>query len=178
MAGIFLWRVGFTTELAPGLKTLRFMAILLRKMEFRDLLCVQRINIKNSTENFLLSTFLNTLSTSYSTSFVSEANGIIIGYIEAVANPNEGKGHIYSLCVDGPFRRCGIGRRLIELAIKAIRVELRGMDYMFEIDLHVRVTNTGAIALYESMGFAVVEVGIPYYESGALAHRMSIELSL
>lgn len=148
--------------------------MIFRRMKFRDLLNVQRLNIRNSSENFLLSTFLNTLSTSYNTSFVAE-EGDVIGYVEAVADVEEGKGHIYSLCVDGPFRRCGIGGRLINLAIRSIKIELRGRRAC-EIDLHVRTSNRGAIELYKSLGFVVVESNIPYYESGGLAHRMSIKL--
>jgi ribosomal protein S18 acetylase RimI-like enzyme len=49
-----------------------------------------------------------------------------------------------------PFRGQGIGRRLIEQAIKA------GFDFgLTRIELDVRENNTNAIALYKSLGFEI-----------------------
>ncbi|AFM98414.1 N-acetyltransferase [Encephalitozoon hellem ATCC 50504] len=148
--------------------------VVFRGMRFGDLLQVQKINFRNSTENFLLCTFLNSLSMSYTTSFVAELDGQIIGYSEAVFSKDKMKGHIYSICVDGPFRRCGIGRRLINLSIDAIRIESQGGRC--EVDLHVRASNAEAISLYRSIGFEIREASIPYYKAGAAGHRMSLWL--
>ncbi|ADM11646.1 N-terminal acyltransferase complex subunit Ard1 [Encephalitozoon intestinalis ATCC 50506] len=146
-----------------------------RGMRFKDLLQVQQLNMRNSTENFLLGTFLSTLSASYATSFVAELDGKIIGYSEAAVFRERKKGHIYSICVDGPFRGCGIGRRLIGLSIDAIRTEMKEKE-ICEIDLYVRTSNTEAIGLYKSVGFVIREKDLSYYEGGAPAHRMSLYL--
>ncbi|AFN83133.1 N-terminal acyltransferase complex subunit Ard1 [Encephalitozoon romaleae SJ-2008] len=148
--------------------------VVFRGMRFKDLLQVQQLNVKNSTENFLLGTFLNSLSMSYTTSFVAETDEKVIGYSEAVFFKSKMKGHIYSICVDAPFRRSGIGRRLVNLSIDAMRIESQGRRC--EIDLHVRASNVGAISLYRSAGFEIREANIPYYEAGAAGHRMSLWL--
>lgn len=148
-------------------------AVVLRGMTFKDVPAVRRLNLANSTENFLMATFLRTLAASYTTSFVAEAGGRVVGYVEAVACARGSKGHIYSICVDGPFRRRGIGSRLLARAVESIRAELGRQG---SVDLHVRVSNTGAIAMYRSAGFVVRQAGIPYYEGGELAHRMSLVL--
>ncbi|CAD25406.3 N-TERMINAL ACYLTRANSFERASE COMPLEX SUBUNIT ARD1 [Encephalitozoon cuniculi GB-M1] len=155
----------------------RTVGVVFRGMRFKDLLEVQHLNIRNSTENFLLGTFLSTLSTSYGTSFVADLGGKIVGYSEAVAFADRGRGQIYSICVDGAFRRRGIGRRLINLSVESIRAELEGKEAC-EIDLHVRASNAEAIGLYKSVGFVVCEANIPYYEFGGLAHRMSLTLGV
>lgn len=150
--------------------------VVFRGMRFKDLLQVQQLNAKNSTENFLLGTFLNSLSMSYTTSFVAEMDEKVIGYSEAVFSRSKMKGHIYSVCVDGPFRRSGIGRRLVSLSIEAMGIESQGKRC--EVDLHVRASNAEAIRLYRSVGFEIREANIPYYEAGAAGHRMSLWLEL
>ena len=160
--------------------------IIFRGMQFDDLLDVQTLNIRNSTENFMLSTFLSTLHESRNTSFVAESCGCIIAYIEAVACEQEMEGHIYSLCVDQCFRGIGIGKKLISLYLQAIKQELctrygyhannkeNTCIERIKVDLHVSVTNLNAINLYKSFGFLIEEQEIPYYENNGLAHRMCL----
>jgi ribosomal protein S18 acetylase RimI-like enzyme len=144
--------------------------VVFRRMEFRDLMKVQRLNMRAMPESLLLSTFISTLSDSYYTSFISETESEVIGYVEATADRSERAGTIYSVCVDARYRRQGIGRRLIELSLRAIRMTVGDG----EVFLYVREDNAGAIRLYESLGFEIVERGISYYEHGALAHRMRL----
>jgi ribosomal protein S18 acetylase RimI-like enzyme len=144
--------------------------ITFRRMRFRDLVEVQRLNARAISENLLLGTFIDTISASYYTSFVAEAEGKIVGYIEARAGGREGT--ICSVCVDGRHRRQGIGRKLVALSLKAIEATMGSGT----IWLYVREENAAAIKLYESMGFSIVDRSIPYYEAGALAHRMCVHI--
>jgi ribosomal protein S18 acetylase RimI-like enzyme len=59
---------------------------------------------------------------------------------------------IVALAVDAQYRRQGIGRRLLTAAFE--RAGARGAR---SFHLSVQVENTGAIALYESLGFEVRE---------------------
>jgi len=64
-------------------------------------------------------------------------------------------GHIISIAVDPAWRRKGIGKILLERAIAHPRIR--------KLRAEVRVSNKGAQAFYEEMGFRVVEVVSNYY---------------
>jgi ribosomal protein S18 acetylase RimI-like enzyme len=64
-------------------------------------------------------------------------------------------GHIISIAVDPARRRKGIGKILLERAIAHPRIR--------KLRAEVRVSNKGAQAFYEEMGFRVVEVVSNYY---------------
>jgi [ribosomal protein S18]-alanine N-acetyltransferase len=65
---------------------------------------------------------------------------------------------VHNLAVLPAFRRQGIGRRLLEHALRQAR--LRGAARAY---LEVRSKNAGAIALYERTGFAVQSIRKKYY---------------
>jgi len=66
--------------------------------------------------------------------------------------------HVMNLAVDEPFRARGLGRRLLEQLI----VDTRG-DGTRGYTLEVRVTNHGAIRLYERLGFTPTGIRRGYY---------------
>ena len=55
------------------------------------------------------------------TSFVAEANGIIIGII--LAGHDGRRGYIYHMSVDENFRKHGIGKQLVEKSLSALKEE-------------------------------------------------------
>ena len=61
--------------------------------------------------------------------------------------------HVMNLAVDEPFRRRGLARRLLEELF-----ETTSDDAMRGYTLEVRVSNTGAIRLYEEAGFRITGV--------------------
>ena len=71
-----------------------------------------------------------------------------------------GEAHILNLCVGEPFRCRGVGKRLLGSLIE--RATLAGMSEAF---LEVRPSNTAAIRLYQSLGFAQVGMRRGYYQA-------------
>ena len=76
------------------------------------------------------------------------------------------RGYIGMFAVDTPFRRCGIGK-----AIAALCVQIMAKD-CDEIILETVVVNTGAIRLYEGLGFVRDKTLAKYYLNGNSAFRM------
>ncbi len=108
---------------------------------------------------------------------VAEVNGYIVGYIMCRVEWGWGftknkllkKGHVISIAVREAFRRRGIGRALMEKAMKALR-EVYGAE---EVYLEVRVSNKPAISLYEKLGFKIVKRIVSYYLDGEDAYIMA-----
>ncbi len=93
----------------------------------------------------------------------------VVGYIIAI--PWGFKGKIMSIAVRREFRRKGIGRMLMEEAIK----HLANLGFK-EIDLEVRVSNIEAIKLYEKLGFKIIDRIKCYYPDGEDAYVMELKL--
>lgn len=71
-----------------------------------------------------------------------------------------GEATVLNLCIDPKERKQGLGRRFMQHVIDA------GKDRKAEsVFLEVRPSNTGAIALYESMGFNEIGVRSGYYQT-------------
>ena len=71
-----------------------------------------------------------------------------------------GEAHILNLCVSEPYRCRGVGKRMLTSLVE--RATLAGMAEAF---LEVRPSNTAAIRLYLSMGFAQVGTRRGYYQA-------------
>ncbi|ADM27370.1 ribosomal-protein-alanine acetyltransferase [Ignisphaera aggregans DSM 17230] len=98
---------------------------------------------------------------------VAEEGNRIIGYVSGLIR-TDGFGHIVSICVDPEYRRRGVGRALMVALEKRMR-EIFGIC-MFRLE--VRVSNTNAIKLYESLGYKI-QLRIPrYYTDGEDAYLM------
>lgn len=82
--------------------------------------------------------------------FVAKTNEVVVGFL-VTRETAPGETEILNMAVDPAFRRRGIGRRLLEPI-------LRG-----EVFLEVRESNTGAQALYISLGFQVAGRRRRYY---------------
>lgn len=80
------------------------------------------------------------------TSFVAEASGEIIGAI--MCGHDGRRGHIHHTCVDGRFRRSGIGASLVTAALDALKEE-----NISKAMLVVFASNEGGNAFWERMGF-------------------------
>ncbi|HEX2980712.1 MAG TPA: GNAT family N-acetyltransferase, partial [Anaerolineaceae bacterium] len=89
--------------------------------------------------------------------------GMVLSFIEAQQNEEYGqkRGWTENICVLRPYRKQGLARALILLSLQAIKE--RGMT---EAALGVDTQNTsGALRLYESVGFRPIECHTTYRKS-------------
>jgi ribosomal-protein-alanine N-acetyltransferase len=85
-------------------------------------------------------------------------SGEMIGFIAGDPRSSDGVAWISTIAVDPRWQRRGVGRALLR-ACEA-QVELS------RIKLTVRVSNLGAIALYEQEGYHMVDLWRGYYNDG------------
>lgn len=151
----------------------------IRRAETDDVHQVMRINQITLPENYPYPFFLEILR-KYPNSFVvAEKNGEIAGYMmNRIEKGLPGfftnkfhratKGHVVSIAVLPEHRKKGIGKRLMMEGMRAMK------DYgAEEFVLEVRITNEPALAMYKSLGFAVVRELRGYYHDGESAYLMS-----
>eukprot|EP00210_Caulerpa_lentillifera_P003224 g3079.t1 len=83
------------------------------------------------------------------------------------------RGYIAMLVVEEKYRTHGVGRHLVKLAIEEMIAQ--GAN---EISLEAEVTNTGALRLYESLGFLRDKRLHRYYLNGTDAFRLKLLLPM
>ncbi len=89
---------------------------------------------------------------------VAEIDHIVIGY--GVMSTGAGEAHVLNLCVGEEYRFRGIGSQLLEHLL-----EFAGSLGVSDVFLEVRPSNTVAIRLYQSRGFAQIGVRRGYYQA-------------
>ena len=107
----------------------------------------------------------------YIGAFATTAEAPLLGY--AVLGREKRMGLLMWLLVDKNFQRRGIGTQLL-LAVSDCAVYMN----FRRIQLRVRKSNTGAIALYSSMSFRRERVREGFYSNGEDAVVMSASLPL
>ncbi|KAJ1992837.1 n-terminal acetyltransferase c complex catalytic subunit mak3 [Dimargaris cristalligena] len=119
----------------------------------------------------------NTLPFDYQT-FESDSDseefdeGIQVRYVDGLVVPNSLlRGYIAMLVVATPYRKFGIGSELVTMAIDSMRQEKAN-----EIVLETEVSNHGAIALYQRLGFIKDKRLHRYYLNGVDAFRLKLRL--
>lgn len=83
---------------------------------------------------------------------------VLVGYIAVAVQAATGEMEVYNIAVATEYRRRGIGRKLLSLALEAAM--LNRVEQAF---LEVRETNEPAIALYTELGFLQAGVRPKYY---------------
>ncbi|KAK1350485.1 N-terminal acetyltransferase A complex catalytic subunit ard1 [Hamiltosporidium tvaerminnensis] len=159
------------------------MMVEIRKMNYSDLESVQEINTKNLPENYKMKLYYYILTLYPDLSFVAVDNGLIVGYILIKLEKEDldiNLAYITSLCVDFEYRNRGIGKRLIENGIKAVKNYLKeNMSHINSINLilNVRVSNNLAINLYcNKFGFKNTDLIEKYYHNKEDAYRMVLTI--
>jgi ribosomal-protein-alanine N-acetyltransferase len=127
----------------------------LRPMAEADLPRIHRIELASYEYPWSLGNFADSLNAGYSM-WVREAEGEIIGYYALMAAA--GEAHLLNLTIAPIWRRHGLGRDLLEHSL-ACACDHRAASLFLE----VRISNTPAIALYHSSGFADLAVRRGYY---------------
>ncbi len=89
---------------------------------------------------------------------VVSAGDTLMGY--GVMSVGAGEAHILNLCIHADFRCRGFGRQLLGYLVD--RALAAGMGEAF---LEVRPSNTGAIRLYQSLGFEQIGIRRGYYQA-------------
>ena len=87
---------------------------------------------------------------------------ILVGSICSRVEPQEGssfKVYIMTIGVLAPYRRLGVGKRLLQKVLEACSQQ----PDCAEIYLHVQVGNESAVNFYKGFGFEVGEVVKDYY---------------
>jgi ribosomal protein S18 acetylase RimI-like enzyme len=79
--------------------------------------------------------------------FVAEAEGRVVGTI--MAGHDGHRGWLYYVAVDPARRRGGLGRRLVDHALAALRAQ--GVP---KVELMIRETNVQARGFYEKLGWS------------------------
>ncbi|MBI5294574.1 MAG: GNAT family N-acetyltransferase [Chloroflexi bacterium] len=85
-------------------------------------------------------------------------DGQMVGFVAGDPRPSEGFAWIATIGVDPHYQRRGIGRAMLRAAeghLKTPRVRLT-----------VRMSNQGAITLYEQEGYHTVDIWKGYYNDG------------
>lgn len=134
------------------------MNVHLRRLELRDLNAIEEIERASYPTPWSRSMFAGELAkpSSISLGAFDEQSGELVGYL--VISRYVDAWHVMNVAVAPAHRRRGIARRLLaHLFAETASDERRGYT------LEVRVSNEGAIKLYESLGFVGRGVRRGYY---------------
>jgi ribosomal-protein-alanine N-acetyltransferase len=153
----------------------------IRRCEDKDLPSVIDINMAALPEHYSDYFFDSILKELPEAFIVAEIDGKIVGYIMCKIEFGFSnfrklgfvkKGHVVSVAVLEEHRGKGLGKALMLEGING--VIQRKAD---EIYLEVRVSNTGAIKMYEKLRFETKSRLKTYYRDGEDAYLMALELS-
>jgi len=142
--------------------------IVLRPFVESDLLQVLEIEQTSFPSPWKGEFFLKELHHPNGWSWVAEKKGTIVGYLCGWFVTDEGE--ILKVAVHPSYRRCGVGKFLVEKAIV-----IAGQRGVQTLHLEVQVSNAPAIALYRLCGFHEVGSRRRYYENGEDALLMTWE---
>ena len=130
---------------------------IIRSMRAEDATKVASLEAEIFSQPWSENAFLDSLRLPDTIFLVAEESGVIQGYIGMYLAVDEGE--ITNVAVDPACRRRGIGEGLLT------EMKKRATDHKIaRIVLEVRVSNEGAIRLYEKQGFSSVGIRRGFYE--------------
>ncbi len=151
-----------------------------RRCEEQDLPAVIEINMEALPEHYSDYFFESILRELPEAFIVAELNDRVVGYIMCKIEFGFSnfrklgfvkKGHVVSVAVLEVHRGKGVGKALMLEGINGA-MHRRGD----EIYLEVRVSNIGAVKMYERLGFETKSRLRSYYRDGEDAYLMALEL--
>jgi ribosomal-protein-alanine N-acetyltransferase len=129
----------------------------IRRLALGDLSAIERIEHRSYPTPWSRSMFAGELAKPSSVCLGAfDDEGVLTGYL--IVSRYVDAWHIMNVAVDDVHRRSGIASRLLEALF-----ELTAGDAHRGYTLEVRVSNKGAIALYEGFGFETSGVRRGYY---------------
>ena len=132
------------------------MTIELRRLELSDLDAIEAIERASYPTPWSRSMFAGELAKPTSLSLGAVEDGKLVGYL--VISRYVDAWHVMNVAVDPSHRRRGVATALLERLFEVTRDEAR-RGYTLE----VRVSNAGAIRLYERLGFQARGTRRGYY---------------
>ena len=134
------------------------MSVTLRRLELHDLDAIERIERESYPTPWSRSMFAGELAkpSSISLGAFDDDTGVLVGYV--VISRYVDAWHVMNLAVTPPWRRRGVARTLLDQLF-----EVTSGDERRGYTLEVRVSNVGAIKLYEATGFVSRGVRRGYY---------------
>jgi len=129
----------------------------IRAMQEADIAAVLRIERASYAFPWTEGIFRDCLRVHY-TCRIAEISTATGGY--GILSVAAGEAHLLNLCVADAYRCRGIGRRLLAHLLLAA-----GAAGAREAFLEARPSNTSAIRLYQSLGFAQIGMRRGYYQS-------------
>jgi ribosomal-protein-alanine N-acetyltransferase len=133
------------------------VSITFRRLEIDDIDQIESIEQVSYPAPWSRSMFASELSKPSSMSLAAVADdGTLVGYL--VLSRYVDAWHVMNVAVAPAWRRRGVARALLERVF-----ETTGADARRGYTLEVRVSNVGAIALYEGLGFRSRGVRRGYY---------------
>jgi len=152
--------------------------ISVRECNFEDLELVKEINENELPEDypfFFYKSILDNFNEAFLVAYLKDKPEKLVGYImwRVERTPSKhslrliNKGHLVSIAVSSDSRRKGVASALLSKSMPAI-LKHQLKEYVLE----VRVTNYGAIKLYEKFNYKTEGIKKKYYKDGENAYFM------
>jgi ribosomal protein S18 acetylase RimI-like enzyme len=146
--------------------------LLLRRARLADLAALVRLEESFPTDQLSRRNFRHLLKHGNADIWVGEAQDTLTGNVVLFYRRHARVARVYSLVVHVEHQRRGVAQALMQTAESAALS--RGCH---TIRLEVRADNTAAIALYQRLGYGVMESVENFYEDGSSALRLSKPLT-
>ena len=132
------------------------IALEIRRLRLSDIPAIERVERRAYPTPWSRTMFAGEIAKPTSRCYGGFDGERLAGY--AIVSRYVDAWHVMNLAVDEPYRRQGLGQHLLERLI----VDTRG-DGTRGYTLEVRVSNHGAIRLYERLGFQPTGIRRGYY---------------
>lgn len=132
--------------------------MIIRKMNLGDVAAIAELEKLCFSDPWSENSIASEVENPLSYWLVAEIDGVVAGYVgsQTVLDASD----MMNLAVSPDYRRQGIGKALVEALSEHLQ-----QNNVIALLLEVRVSNEPAIALYESLGFALVGRRPKYYHN-------------
>jgi ribosomal protein S18 acetylase RimI-like enzyme len=86
----------------------------------------------------------------------ADEDGKLVGFVAGDPRPSQGVGWVATIGVDPHYQRRGIGQALLRACEAQVKLP--------RMKLTVRLSNRGAVSLYEKEGYRTIDIWKAYYD--------------